>query len=167
MKTGTATNMRPLFLDHQTFDQTHEKEVRDQGSYLLILNLKRNRKIHVGKLGEVAFRKGFYIYVGSAMANLTKRIERHHCIKKQHHWHIDAFRGVTKFHSALAIRSSDRLECEISKAMSVIAEWSIPGFGSTDCACPTHLFGMTGDPLQSEDFHHWLQYFRRDRLMEK
>jgi len=140
-----------------------EKEAKDRGSYLLILNLKRNRKIVVGKLGKVHFRKGFYIYVGSAMANLSRRMERHRRLRKQHHWHIDELRAVAEFHSVLAIRSSERLECEAAKAMSEIAEWSVSGFGSTDCSCETHLFGMGNDPIQSEDFQKLLQYFRMDR----
>jgi sugar fermentation stimulation protein A len=150
---------------YRTLDQILEKEVRDQGSYLLILNLKRNRKIDVGKLGKVYFRKGFYIYVGSAMANLARRMERHRHLKKQHHWHIDELRAITEFRSVLAIPSSDRLECEIARAMSGIAEWSTPGFGSTDCGCLTHLFGMSGDPIHSEDFHKLLQYFRMGRFI--
>jgi len=140
-----------------------EKEAKDRGSYLLILSLKKNRTISVGKLGKVRFEKGFYIYVGSAMANLTKRMERHRRLRKQHHWHIDELRAIAEFHSVLAIRSSDRLECEIAKAMSKITEWSVPEFGSTDCSCKTHLFGMANDPIQSEDFQKLLQYFRMDR----
>ena len=167
MMIRTVASMRSLPLVRRTLDQILERKARDRGSYLLILNLKRNRKIHVGKLGKVHFRKGFYIYVGSAMTHLRKRMERHRRLIKKHHWHIDELRGITEFHSVLAIRSSDRLECEIARAMSDIAEWSIPKFGSTDCACPTHLFGMTGDPLQSKNFHHWVQYFRMNRLVEK
>jgi len=140
-----------------------EKEAKDRGSYLLILNLKRDRKIDVGKLGRVHFRKGFYIYVGSAMANLSKRMERHRHLRKRHHWHIDELRAVAEFHSVLAIRSSQRLECEVAKGMSEIAEWSVPRFGSTDCSCDTHLFGTSSDPIQSEDFQKLLQYFRMDR----
>jgi sugar fermentation stimulation protein A len=140
-----------------------EKEAIDRGSYLLIINLKEKRKIPVGSLGEVSFKKGFYIYVGSAMANLTKRMERHRHLRKQHHWHIDELRAVAEFHSVLAIRSSIRLECEIAKALFGISEWTIPGFGCTDCSCETHLFGMSKDPLHSEDFHKMLQYFRIDR----
>jgi len=143
------------------------KEAKDRGSYLLILSLKRKRKINVGKLGRVSFRKGFYIYVGSAMANLSKRMERHRHLRKQHHWHIDELRAVAEFHSASAVRSSDRLERDIAKAMSKITEWSVPGFGSTDCSCDTHLFGMPKDPLQSKDFHKLLQYFRMDRYFQK
>ncbi len=144
-----------------------EEEAKDRGSYLLILNMKRNRKIDVRKLGKVEFRKGFYIYVGSAMANLSKRMERHRRLRKQHHWHIDELRAAAEFHSVLAIRSSDRLECEIAKGLSRIAEWSIPGFGSTDCSCNTHLFGMLNDPLHSEHFQKLLQHFRMDRFQLK
>ncbi len=142
------------------------EEAKDRGSYLLILNLKRKQKISVGRLGKVSFEKGFYIYVGSAMANLSKRMERHRHIRKQHHWHIDELRAVAEFHSILAIRSSTRLECEIAKALSAIAEWTIPGFGCTDCSCETHLFGMSSDPLHSETFQKLLQYFRMDRYLE-
>jgi sugar fermentation stimulation protein A len=59
-----------------------------------------------------------------------------------------------------------RLECDIAKALSEIAEWSIPGFGCTDCSCETHLFGMSIDPLHSGDFQNLLQYFRMDRYNE-
>jgi len=142
-----------------------KKEEKDQGSYLLILELKRNRNIHVGKLGRVSFRRGFYIYVGSAMANLNKRIERHRHLREQHHWHIDELRAVADFHSALAIRSSTRLECEIAEAMSRISEWNIPGFGCTDCSCKTHLFAFRNNPLHLEKFQKLLQYFRMDRYL--
>ena len=146
---------------------TIESEARDRGSYLLILNLKRDRKIDVGKLGKIHLRKGFYIYVGSAMANLSRRMERHRRLRKQHHWHIDELRAITEFRSVLAIRSSDRLECQVAEAVSGIAEWSISGFGSTDCSCETHLFGTSSDPIQSEDFQKLVQYFRMDRYQEK
>jgi sugar fermentation stimulation protein A len=141
-----------------------EKEAKDQGSYLLVLELKRNRNIDVGKLGKVSFRRGFYIYVGSAMAHLSKRMERHRHLRKQHHWHIDELRAVADYHTALAIRSLTRLECEIAKALLEISEWVIPGFGCTDCSCDTHLFAFENNPLHLEKFHLLLQYFRMDRF---
>jgi sugar fermentation stimulation protein A len=141
-----------------------KEESKDQGSYLLVLILKRDLKINVGRFGKVSFRKGFYIYIGSAMANLSKRMERHRRIRKRHHWHIDELRAVAEFHSLLAIRSSERLECEIAKTLSGIAEWSIAGFGSSDCSCETHLFGMSKDPLHTGNFHKLVQYFRMERL---
>jgi sugar fermentation stimulation protein A len=140
-----------------------EKEAFDRGSYLLILKLKEDRKVDIGKWGEVLFKKGFYVYVGSAMANLSKRMDRHRRLRKRHHWHIDDLRAVAEFHSILAIRASERLECEISETLSEIAEWDIPGFGCSDCSCETHLFGMASDPVHSRTFQELLQYFRMDR----
>jgi sugar fermentation stimulation protein A len=140
-----------------------EEEAKDRGSYLLILELKRKRNIGIGKLGRVSFRKGFYLYIGSAMANLSKRMLRHRHLRKQHHWHIDELRAVAEFDSVLAIRSSVRLECEIAEAFSDISEWRIPGFGCTDCTCDTHLFGFENNPLHLEKFQKLLQYFRMDR----
>jgi sugar fermentation stimulation protein A len=97
------------------------------------------------------------------MANLSKRMQRHRHLRKQHHWHIDELRAVAEFHSVLAIRSSVRLECEMAKAFSDISEWRIPGFGCTDCACDTHLFGFGSNPVHLEKFQKLLQYFRMDR----
>jgi sugar fermentation stimulation protein A len=144
-----------------------EREAKDRGSYLLILSLEKKENIQVGKLGKVNLKKGYYIYVGSAMANLSKRMERHRHLIKKHHWHIDELRVVAQFHSVVAIRSSDKLECEIAKTMSKITEWSVAGFGSTDCSCESHLYGMSADPLHSEDFQKLLQYFRIDRCLRE
>jgi len=140
-----------------------ETEARDRGSYLLILRLRNKEGINIGSLGKVRFKEGFYIYIGSAMANLTKRMERHRHLRKKHHWHIDELRAAAEFHGVLAIRSSTRLECEIAEATAGMAEWKIPGFGCTDCSCETHLFAMSKDPLDSEAFQKLLQYFRMDR----
>jgi sugar fermentation stimulation protein A len=143
-----------------------EKESRDRGSYLLILQLQKKRNLSVGRLGRIAFRPGFYIYVGSAMRALGKRLDRHRRTRKRLHWHIDGLRGVTGFHSVLPIRASARLECEIASALKGIGQWEIPGFGSTDCGCETHLFGLRDDPFHRPDFHSLLQYYRMDRYEE-
>lgn len=138
-----------------------EKESFDQGGYLLVLHLKRDRKVWVGRLGGIQFRKGFYVYVGSAMAHLSKRMVRHRRLRKKPHWHIDYLRRVTQFHSFLPISSSLKLECKIARALSRIAGWRVLGFGSSDCHCETHLFGMERDPRFSKDFQRMLQSFRK------
>ncbi len=140
-----------------------EREAQDRGSYLIILQLNKDKRINVGKLGTVLFKKGFYVYVGSAMANLTARIERHKRLRKTFHWHIDFLRDSADFICALAIRSSDRLECEIASSVSKIAQWSVKGFGSSDCTCKTHLFGFTNNPVSEPSFQKLLQYYRMDR----
>ena len=141
-----------------------EREAKDRGSYLFVLRLSDDKKINVGKLGNIVFKKGFYVYVGSAMANLTARIERHQRLRKNFHWHIDSLRDVSEVVGVFSIRSSDRLECELASSVSKIAEWSIRGFGSSDCACPTHLFGFKNDPASLTAFQRLLQYFRMDRF---
>jgi sugar fermentation stimulation protein A len=143
------------------------REAEDRGSYLIIYHLPRKRLIEVGGLGKATFRQGYYIYVGSAMRNLRQRVERHRRIRKEVHWHIDYFSGPAEFHAALPVRSEDDLECELASAMSNICEWSVPGFGCSDCSCPSHLFGFSTDPLSTRKFHDILQYFRMDRLLEK
>ncbi len=140
-----------------------EREAEDRGSYLIVLQLSKDKRISVGKLGTTFFKKGFYVYTGSAMANLSKRIERHRRLRKTFHWHIDFLRDSADFTSALAIRSSDRLECEIANSLSRIAQWSVKGFGSSDCTCGTHLFGFTNNPINLPSFQKLLQYFRMDR----
>ncbi len=141
-----------------------EMESHDSGSYIFIMRLKRDRKLSIGGLGEVRFRRGYYLYVGSARLNLTKRIERHKRIIKNRHWHVDYLRAEAEYHAALPVRASDDLECAIASELGKISGWSIPGFGSSDCGCGSHLFGMVDDPLHSPAFIRLLTYFRIDRL---
>jgi len=141
-----------------------EREARDRGSYLVLLRLRRNRTIQIGRLGRVRFGAGYYIYVGSAMANLTKRMARHRRLRKRLHWHIDSLRQEAELVDVLPIRSSDRLECDLARAVDKISNWSIPDFGSSDCSCSSHLFAFTESPLLSPGFHGLLQHFRMDRL---
>ncbi len=143
-----------------------EKEAHDRGSYLLVLKLPGDRPITVGSLGKVLFKKGFYVYVGSAMANLEKRLQRHMRLRKHNHRHIDELRAVSEVRAELAIRSSVRLECDIAGAMSLIAGRPVRGFGSSDCACETHLFHMEQDPLDMRSFHNVLEFFRMDRYRD-
>lgn len=37
---------------------------------------------------------------------------------------------------ALPVRSSDDLECELASALNSISQWSVPGFGCSDCSSP-------------------------------
>lgn len=141
-----------------------EREAKDRGSYLLVLRLRRKRRLAVGRLGTLSLPGGYYIYVGSAMANLTHRIDRHRRLRKLFHWHIDSLRSVAQLQSIFPIRSSERLECEISRALSEIADWTVAGFGSSDCQCQSHLFAMKTDPIQCPEFLEVIQHFRMDRL---
>ena len=115
----------------------------DTGVYLLSLRLNTPRKIAVGALGEVEFEKGTYIYAGSAQKNLARRTARHLRRRKKLHWHIDYLVREAEFLEAFPIRRTRRdLECRLARDVAQIAENSIPGFGSSDCSCQSHLFHL-------------------------
>lgn len=139
-------------------------ELDDRGSYILILFLKENQKIDIGKKLDLSFKKGYYIYVGSAKKNLSLRISRHKRLRKRLFWHIDYLRERADYITTLPIRSKDNLECLIANDIKRISDMVIPGFGSSDCDCDSHLFAMKENPLRTRDLIDLLLYYRIDRL---
>jgi len=135
-------------------------EVNDRGSYLLVFKLEQAKDIAVGRLGRKKFPMGYYVYVGSAMRHLTARLARHGRRDKKPHWHIDYLIQEADGLVSLPVRSSQRLECELAQALSLMLKQGPAGFGSSDCPCPTHLFLSRTNPLRTEGFHHMLQTFR-------
>jgi len=141
-----------------------EGEIRDVGSYMLILHVPHARKIIVGKLGMLEFPRGYYIYVGSAMRNLSARLMRHQRRRKRLKWHIDFLREAAARIVALPVRSSRRLECRIAARVGGIFEQSHRGFGCSDCNCETHLYFSEDDPLHMRRFHDLLLDFRTEAI---
>lgn len=141
-----------------------EEEVDDRGNYILILRLERSMRFAAGGLEKRAYPRGYYIYVGSAMRNLAQRMERHRHRRKRVYWHIDYLRDRAVFIEALPVRSSRQLECAVAGALRDVSDWTVPGFGSTDCSCEAHLFGMRENPLSTASFLKVLQHYRIDRL---
>jgi len=143
------------------------REDHDRGSYVVVLRLSRPLKIHTGGLGKVHYRKGYYLYVGSAASGLRKRTERHRRVAGRPHWHIDYLRESAEMVGILPVRSADRLECRLAEALGKLARWSVPGFGSSDCRCPSHLFATPEDPFALPEFADLVLHFRIDRLLEE
>jgi sugar fermentation stimulation protein A len=141
-----------------------EREARDEGAYLLVLEMASGRRVDVGGLGRIFFPKGYYVYAGSARANLSKRVERHLRLRKRNHWHIDFLRERADSCTALPVRSSEDLEHALAAAIGDLAGWNVPRFGSSDCPCPTHLFGFGENPLGNPRFIDLLLRFRIGRL---
>ena len=137
-----------------------EGELEDRGSYLVFLRLPRKRRIEVGALGDVLFPVGFYAYAGSAEKNLQARIERHRRRRKRFHWHIDYLRDAAEWEEAFPFRSSKREECDVAGAVSKIADSEVARFGSSDCACRSHLFYFKKDPRATRRFQDLLAHFR-------
>jgi Uri superfamily endonuclease len=114
-----------------------------KGTYLLIMMLPEETSVLVGKKGVVRFQKGWYVYVGSAMNGLDQRIQRHLRKQKKIHWHIDYLLPHTQINSVFIKETKRTEECRIAHILAESFEY-IPGFGCSDCACPSHLF--TGFP---------------------
>ena len=142
----------------------YELESGDRGCYMLILYLRTDVKAVIGAMGEICFKRGFYIYVGSAKKNLDARIERHKRKRKKFHWHIDYLAQIAEVEIAIPIRTSGDLECDLARHICGMAEWTVEGFGSSDCNCTSHLFGMISNPLDNKAFMKILLDFRINRL---
>jgi len=109
------------------------------GSYVLLIELSEKNYIQIGKLGNIEFPASWYVYVGSAMNTIEKRVNRHFFVQKKFHWHIDYFLKEAVLKEAYYKESSKREECDIAQLFANSFQ-SIPSFGSSDCRCKSHLF---------------------------
>ena len=115
-----------------------------KGSYILLIELPEPREISVGKLGLLAFPKGFYAYVGSAMNGFKPRIGHHLRRKKKPHWHIDYLLEEALIKEIVFCETEERAECTLAQTLAKESH-SIPGFGSSDCKCSSHLYFENGE----------------------
>lgn len=121
----------------------------DSGVYVLALKVEEpGLSISVGALGSKRFSAGYYCYVGSAMRGLRCRLERHlRRRRKKVRWHIDYLRQHAAPATVLVWHTTEPAECELSRAVGRIAGGSVDGFGCSDCACRSHLYYFSRDPL--------------------
>ena len=118
-----------------------------KGSYLLVIELKNNTTINIGKLGKKQFSKGHYVYTGSALNGLEGRIQRHLRKQKKIHWHIDYLLNHAKIVGVFYKKNETREECNIANRFNKLH--SIEGFGCSDCNCKTHLFYGSKNDIMS------------------
>ena len=119
------------------------------GTYILVIYLEKEIELTVGALGSRKFNKGFYLYVGSAMAKvgsstLLNRVKRHvrSSSEKKTHWHIDYLleNESAKIIQIFLIPSTNKIECLISAEIQDHCDRFIKDFGSSDCNCMSHLY---------------------------
>ena len=113
----------------------------DAGIYQLLIHLRQPRRLRVGALGEFELAAGWWVYTGSARRGLSHRLARHRAPTKVLRWHIDYLTTVAP---VLAVRTwpiGVIAECAAHRELAAQAGVSqpIPGFGSSDCRCPSHL----------------------------
>ena len=113
--------------------------VKKKGSYILIIQLEDDKKIFVGKLGKIDFKKGYYVYVGSAMNGLKQRLQRHLRSQKKTHWHVDYLTSQAKITNIFLKLSNHKQECKIAQTLAAKLS-AITEFGCSDCKCKSHLF---------------------------
>jgi len=138
-----------------------------KGLYVLVMRLREEQVIRVGKLGVFGFPPGCYLYVGSAHGpgGLRARIERHR--KRagkpadRYHWHIDYLLPFVSLEEAWTLPGL-KDECALARRLASVpgAQRVVPGFGASDCGCEGHLIraGSTGGEglrrLAKEEFAH-------------
>lgn len=126
-----------------------------KGTYALTLYQASRCSLRVGRLGLHEFKRGYYLYIGSAFGSggLAARIRHHVRPPHRPHWHIDYLRSVSRLKTVWVIcstvRSNVRLEHPWAAVVERMPDARIPvkGFGSTDCRCRTHLFYFVRKPL--------------------
>lgn len=110
-----------------------------KGSYVLLIKLSEEQIITIGSLHTRCFSGGYYAYVGSAMGGFKSRLDRHLKQNKRPHWHIDYLLQRASISGIILCESREKVECTIAQALECRFD-SVPGFGSSDCRCRSHLF---------------------------
>jgi len=117
---------------------------KSKGHYVLILYLKVEKSIRVGRLGTFKFPAGYYCYVGSALGpgGLGARVGRHVRGSRSRRWHVEYLREKAIPIQVWLVRTEIKEECQVAKCVARLEGGSIPvaKFGSSDCACCSHLF---------------------------
>ena len=110
-----------------------------KGSYVILIRLPKAETITIGSLSDVYFPRGYYAYVGSALGGVKSRLNRHLSRNKKRHWHIDYLLQKASITDIIIGESEGKVECAMAQALNSQFD-AIPGFGSSDCHCPSHLF---------------------------
>jgi Uri superfamily endonuclease len=125
-----------------------------KGTYCLLIRCYKDFEKSIGKLGMIRFARGYYLYIGSGLNNMEKRLSRHLLRKKNKFWHIDYLTCDSNIfiEKIYVIENPVRLECVKAKEFSEALDY-VPGFGSSDCRCRSHLFysGENKDMLYLEN----------------
>lgn len=114
------------------------------GTYILVFRCRAARRIDVGRLGRMALRPGYYLYVGSAFGpgGLRARVMRHCRMEKPRRWHIDYLRPSVETIEVWFSQNPERMEHSWADLLARDGLLTTPlhGFGSGDCRCRSHLF---------------------------
>jgi len=78
------------------------------------------------------------------MGGVDGRLGRHlrFGLSSRPHWHVDWLSRIAQDKTFAVVASRTSLECDLARAVAAMegAVPAAPGFGSSDCRCPTHLY---------------------------
>lgn len=113
-----------------------------KGIYLLYIEISKDIKQTIGALGEIEFKKGSYVYIGSAQNNLNKRVQRHLSQNKKLHWHIDYLlqNSNVKIVDVYFKEADKQHECLTANSLK---GKPVKNFGCSDCKCESHLIRIS------------------------
>jgi Uri superfamily endonuclease len=107
-------------------------------------------QIKIGRLGILKLQTGYYIYLGSAFGpgGLLARTRRHREKTGPKHWHIDYLKPWIDLRETWYTHDPTRREHQWATALLAETKASVPlpGFGSSDCRCETHLVHFSSKP---------------------
>ncbi|WP_455365529.1 GIY-YIG nuclease family protein [Kaarinaea lacus] len=133
-----------------------------KGTYIVVAEAKRTFTCQVGKLGGLAGKRGFYLYVGSALGSggVNARVGHHLRIAEKPRWHFDYLRPAVIPRRIWYCRSLNRCEHQWASVLAELpgAEIPLEKFGATDCQCQTHLYYFRKEP-DIEEFRKTLKQF--------
>ena len=120
------------------------------GTYTLVFNSLIEKPVNVGKLGTLLLKPGFYVYIGSAFGpgGLKARINHHFNHSRRPHWHMDYLSPFLRLCEIWYTCDQTRREHQWAKIhlQAPKALLPLPGFGSSDCRCLSHLFFYKSKP---------------------
>ena len=132
-----------------------------KGVYTLIISLKTDTSLRIGKLGLHTFPSGTYTYTGSAMGmgalSLEGRIKRHLRKNKKMKWHIDYLLNSdnVQIRSVIYAETNEKFECKVSQEIEKLeaSHVLVKRFGASDCkeGCQAHLHYFTLNPGQVQE----------------
>lgn len=128
--------------DSETIDTG--KRLSSAGTYILLIRVTEGQIITVGGLHALAFPRGYYAYVGSAMAGFKSRLSHHLGEHKKPRWHIDYLLRRASISSIILCETNERIECTVAQVLGRRFD-SISAFGSSDCRCRSHLLFSTDE----------------------
>ncbi|MCC7410809.1 MAG: GIY-YIG nuclease family protein [Gammaproteobacteria bacterium] len=119
------------------------------GTYIVLLEVSRPRRLRIGRLGTFELPPGLYAYVGSAFGagGLAARVGRHLRIAAHRHWHVDYVRAAASPVAVFWYAGPAVLEHRWSAVLARLcgAPPPVPGFGASDCRCGAHLYRLPAD----------------------